>query len=310
MKKFKGRMLVIGDIMLDHYIYGKVNRISPEAPVPVVSVDNESDMLGGCGNVINNLNNLGISVGLITVVGDDENGDKVLNKLFSLNINTDSVFKSKNVSTNYKMRIVANSQHVVRADWDSDKLDEATYKKMISSYKYLISDYDGVLISDYSKGVCADSFLKEIIKEANKKNIPIFVDPKGDDWGKYSGATFITPNSKEVSEVVDHDIKTDDDFIKIGSQIIDKYSINNCLITRGPDGMTFVEKDNHIHIKSDAQEVYDVSGAGDTVISCLAAAIINDYNYEDAVKLSNLAAGIVVSHIGTSAIRIEELSKW
>ena len=310
MTNLKGNILVIGDIMLDHYIFGSVDRISPEAPVPVVSVKKEAEMLGGCGNVVQNLNNLGIKVGIISVIGQDKQGDKILEILNELNIDVDSIFRSKTIQTNYKMRVVASNQHVVRADWDSSTLNENSLKIIENDFLSQIKNYDGVLISDYAKGVCDQNFLNTVILEANKYKLPVFVDPKGSDWRKYSGANYITPNAKEGSEVIGINLKTNDDFVKAGKEIIKNFAIKNCLLTRGADGMTLVNRNNFFHIKSDAREVYDVSGAGDTVISCLAASIISGYSIEDAVKFSNFAAGIVVSHIGTSAIKIDEIKEY
>jgi len=293
--------------MLDHFIHGKVNRISPEAPVPIVEVHDEIDMLGGCGNVIINLYNLGVSVKVLSVIGDDKNGRTILNKLNDIKIKTGDISRSNHFLTNYKMRIIANNQHVVRADWNSSSLNQETEDFIYNSIDKLINNVDGVIVSDYLKGVCTEKIIKKIITSLNNNNKPIFVDPKGSNWDKYSGATFITPNIEEISSVIGGILQSDDDFLVAGRNILKKYQINNCLITRGANGMTFVNKDVSFHIPAKSKEVYDVSGAGDTVIATLATGIINGRSINEAVELSNLAASIVVSHLGTSAITLDEL---
>lgn len=304
---FSGKILLVGDLILDHFIYGNVNRISPEAPVPVVEVDKEIDMLGGCGNVFSNLYNLGIKVKMLTAIGSDKSGKIILDKLTNMNIQLDTIFISEKVSTNNKMRIIANNQHLVRVDRDNTILCQDIEDSICSKIEKVIKDVDCVIISDYQKGVCTDSIIQKTINLSKKLNKPTFVDPKGNNWEKYSGTTFITPNIKEIISIVNSSPEKNSDFILAGEEVIKKYNIENCLITRGADGMTFVNNNESFHVDAKAKEVYDVSGAGDTVIASLAAGIINGRSIKDAVKLSNLAAGIVVSHIGTSAITLNEL---
>jgi len=205
------------------------------------------------------------------------------------------------------MRIVANNQHIVRTDWDNSIIDKETELIMDKSISDLIRNVDGIIISDYNKGVCTKKILAKVISESNKLKKPVIVDPKGVSWQKYSGATFITPNIKEVSLLIKKSLKNDNDFILAGKEIINKYNIENCLITRGADGMTLITKDSNFHVKSNAQEVYDVSGAGDTVVACLAIAILKGNTKKESVEFANKAAGIVVSHVGTSAITAKEL---
>ena len=300
-------VLVLGDIMLDHFIYGTVERISPEAPVPVVNVSKESDILGGCGNIINNLFNIGVSINVISVLGGDAKGKKIINKLSKLGIDIDNLYESVNMTTTYKMRIIADRQHIVRADWEGSNLTERQEKEILSSLDNLLPRCDGIIISDYGKGLCTNNIVTTTIQKARESNIPIFIDPKGKDWHKYSGATFITPNTNEVSSINDHKLSNDNDFEDIGNHIIETYAIDHCLITRGSEGMTLVSRDDTFHVTSNAKEVFDVSGAGDTVISCLAAAILNGDSLRDAVNFSNKAAGIVVGHVGTAPISKEEL---
>jgi len=304
---FSGKILLIGDLILDHFIYGNVNRISPEAPVPVVEVDKEIDMLGGCGNVFSNLYNLGIKVKMLTAIGSDKSGKILLDKLTDMNIQLDTTFISEKVSTNNIMRIIANNQHLVRVDRDNTIICKDIEDSIYSKIEKDIKDVDCVIISDYQKGVCTDSIIQKTINISKRLNKPTFVDPKGNNWKKYSGATFITPNIKEIISIVNRLPEKTSDFILAGEEVIKKYNIENCLITRGADGMTFVNNNESFHVDAKAKEVYDVSGAGDTVIASLAAGIISGRSVKDAVKLSNLAASIVVSHIGTSAITLNEL---
>jgi len=303
----KLKILVVGDLMLDHYIYGKVTRISPEAPVPVVEMTSESDMLGGCGNVIQNLNNLAVPVSVLSAVGNDKNGHKILDKLSAMGIETGTVYSSDNTLTNYKMRIVANNQHVVRVDLDNCELNKDIEKEIFNSVLELTKEVNAIIISDYAKGVCTGNIIQKIIASIDCKNKPVFVDPKGLDWKKYSGATFITPNIKEISSVIGSIPQSDDEFVTAGRNVMSQYEIKNCLITRGSDGMTFVSKNKSFHVSAQAKEVYDVSGAGDTVIACLTAAIIKGKSIRESVEFTNKAAGIVVGHVGTSAITLNEL---
>jgi rfaE bifunctional protein kinase chain/domain len=293
--------------MLDKFIFGSVERISPEAPVPIVLCEKETDTLGGCGNVIRNLSNLDVKTSVISFVGKDFIGEVIKKKLIDLDVDIDGLLFFENVGTTHKMRIIANKQQVVRVDWDAKGLTIADYEKLEKLAVQKIKNIDGVIISDYNKGACSNNFTKSIINKAKKNNIPVFVDPKGKNWSKYAGATCITPNTKEVSDLGDYILKENHDYVLAGKTILKKYGVNQCLITRGKDGMSMISNDEHFHLSSNVKEVFDVSGAGDTVIACLATAIISGVSVIDAVKFANKAAGIVVGHIGTSAITKKEL---
>ena len=188
------------------------------------------------------------------------------------------------------------------------KIDKNTEQNIEDSISLLVELADGVIISDYNKGVCSSKITQKIISESNNLRKPVVVDPKGDNWEKYFGATYITPNTKEASMIVDYPLNSDADFHRAGLEISDKYNIDHCLITRGADGMSMVSKEETFHVKSKAQEVYDVSGAGDTVVACLSVAILEGKSKKECVKFANKAAGVVVSHLGTSAITLDELS--
>ena len=300
-------ILVIGDLMLDKFIFGNVNRISPEAPVPIVKLKKEEQMLGGCGNVIRNLNNLGVATKLISVVGRDLPGDLLIKKLMEKEIPVDNVLRLDKIRTTEKMRIVADRQQVVRVDSDMNQLAINSIDKLIANMPKCIKKINGIIISDYAKGVCSELFLKKVIKLSNDKNIPVFIDPKGSDWEKYKNADLITPNTGETEVVLGQKLESDEDFEMAGKKICSTFNIKACLITRGSDGMSFIRQKNIIHLKSEAKEIFDVSGAGDTVIAAMATGLLTGANYKKVLEFSNLAAGIVVGHVGTSAITIEEL---
>ena len=300
-------ILVIGDLMLDRFIFGSVERISPEAPVPIVKLEKEEQMLGGSGNVIRNLSNLGIQTLLCSVVGKDSAGDLLINQLIEKDIQISNVLRLNSVRTTEKMRIVADRQQIARVDWDMDEFKADFVDDLIKNISEHIENIDGIIISDYAKGVCAEVLLKKVIRISNNSNIPIFVDPKGVDWGKYAHANLITPNIKEAEIVLGKKLVNDQDFEKAGEKICSTYNIEACLITRGGDGMSFFCEDNTFHLRSNAKEIFDVSGAGDTVISAMAIGLAMDLTYKQAAEFSNQAAGIVVGHIGTSAMTIQEL---
>jgi len=300
-------ILVVGDLMLDRFIFGIVDRISPEAPVPIVKLKKEEQMLGGCGNVIRNLDNLGIKTLLCSIVGQDLAGDILLDQLKEKDIPISNILRLKNIRTTEKMRIVADRQQIARVDWDMDEFKTDFVDDLTKNISEHIENIDSVIISDYAKGVCSEALLKKIIKVSNDNNIPIFVDPKGLDWGKYEHTNLITPNIKEAETVLGKKLVKDQDFEKAGEKICSTFNIEACLITRGGDGMSFFCKSNSFHLKSNAKEIFDVSGAGDTVISAMAAGLVMNLTYKQAAEFSNHAAGIVVGHIGTSAITTREL---
>ena len=300
-------ILVIGDLMLDKFIFGNVNRISPEAPVPIVKLKKEEHMLGGCGNVIRNLNNLGVTTKLISVVGRDSPGDLLIKKLLEKEIPIDNVLRLDNIKTTEKMRIVADRQQVVRVDSDMNQLTIDSINNLITNMPKCIKKINGIIISDYAKGVCSELFLKKVIKLSNDKNIPVYIDPKGYDWEKYKNADLITPNTSETETVLGQNLESDKDFEMAGKKICSTFNIKACLITRGSDGMSLIHKKNIIHLKSEAKEIFDVSGAGDTVIAAMATGLLTGADYKKVLEFSNVAAGIVVGHVGTSAITIEEL---
>jgi rfaE bifunctional protein kinase chain/domain len=308
-KEVSPKILVIGDIMLDRFIFGNVLRISPEAPVPVVRSIEEKYSLGGCGNVLRNLINLGVKASIISFVGKDQAGGKIKHHLKKKGISTKHIIQSESNQTTEKMRIVAEGQQVVRVDWDTKNLTDQNLNKVLKQFFKKITSVDGVIISDYNKGICTELVIKDIISKAKELQISVFVDPKGKKWNKYYGASIITPNLKEAEEALGRVLITDEDVETAGKEICENLNLDGCLITRGPNGMSYIGQDVRFHVSSEAKEIYDVSGAGDTVIASFAAGTLVGFDSETVTRFANKAAGIVVGHIGTSAITISELKE-
>ena len=304
------KILVIGDIMLDRFIFGNVYRISPEAPVPIVRSMEEKYSLGGCGNVLRNLINLGVQASIVSFVGSDQAGGKIKEDIKLKGILARDIICSKSIRTTEKMRIVAEGQQLVRVDWDSSTLTDQHLNQIREQALHKIEDVDGVIVSDYNKGVCTELVVNDIIAKSKKLKIPIFIDPKGKNWSKYYGASVITPNLREAEEALGRDLKNDLDIEEAGIDICNNLSLNACLVTRGPNGMSYISKDLKFHVSSEAKEIYDVSGAGDTVIASFASGIVAGFDPEAVTQFANKAAGIVVGHIGTTAITISELKKY
>ena len=299
------KVLVIGDVMLDIYISGTANRLSPEAPVPVLQVHNEHCVLGGAANVANNLSGLGINCGVFGFKGEDQNSI-ILDNLFK-DKSIDNLTFTSSVSTITKTRIVAQKQQIVRLDrevnFNNPSKAKLAYEKIIKKFKngYLI-------ISDYGKGLCSQEFLSHVFLQSKLLNIKSFVDPKGNKWEKYKGAFLVKPNVKELSDILGFELENEDDaIVHYGRNIMEKYNIENLLITRSENGMTLLRQNDFMHFHSEAKEVYDVSGAGDTVIATLVLGLLEGKNIYDATKLANTAAGIVVGKFGTANINKKEL---
>jgi len=298
--------LVIGDIMLDHYIIGNVERLSPEAPVPIVNVNDNIYKIGGAGNVALNLSNLGINTFIVGEIGNDYSAE-VLKDLFKENgISTKNLIKKKG-STTTKTRIMGGQQQMVRLDYEelSTGPSEIELKKIL---KLISNRPSAIIISDYEKGFLSALALKKIIQAANKKNIPLLVDPKGKELEKYRGATAITPNKKEaylLANLTDKDEKFLDSSLK---KLIKKYNFNYIAMTQGELGIKHITTNKVEEFPTrTSEQVFDVSGAGDTVIATLTACIIGNLPLKDSFELANLAAGIVIRKIGTMAIERNEL---
>ncbi len=307
MSKFKDKkILVIGDVILDKYVFGDVSRVSPEAPIPLVDVSYENYVPGGAANAANNLSSLGAQSFLIGVIGDDQNANILLNKLTSRGIKTDLLIKDKTRRTILKERIVARSQQLLRVDYDTkDMINNDIEERAINNIKEIIFNIDSVIVSDYAKGFITKRLMEELIKLCKKNNKPIIIDPRPDNKLLYEGATLITPNYDEASKMAEIFGREEENINRVGNKLRKKLNVD-ILITRGPRGMTlFSDKVKHFPTK--AREVYDVSGAGDTVVATLSLALAAGANIEEAITLANYAAGMVVAKFGTATTTIVEI---
>ena len=300
--------LVIGDIMLDKYISGVAKRLSPEAPVPIINVNENVNKIGGAGNVALNLLSLGIKTILIGEIGSDNSGEVLKDLLRDNGITSKHLIKKRGLTTT-KTRIMSGQQQMVRLDYDelSTGPNQTELKKIL---KLISTGPSAIIISDYEKGFLTPTFLKQVIQSANKKNIPILIDPKGTDIEKYRGATAITPNKKEA--LILANLTNNDDQLLNASlkKIIKEYNFNFIAMTQGDLGIKHITKNKvEDYPSTTSKEVFDVSGAGDTVIATLAASMIANTSLEDAFRLANFSAGIVIRKIGTMPILRHELLK-
>jgi len=311
MKNKKPNILVIGDLMLDHYIWGSVNRISPEAPVQVVEVEKETMVLGGAGNVVNNLIALGADVMVISVVGDDENTIQLTQMLEDIDVRHYLVC-DENRKTTKKSRIIASQQQVVRYDHESQESISQESEALITvGVLNIITQFDVILVSDYGKGVITESLMGKINFCALGNDVKVLVDPKGDDYTKYIGSYLLTPNKKEAQIATNIEIN-DDESLKLA---LTKLHSIACLqipmITLSEEGIAILDENNTIIKKPTvAREVYDVTGAGDTVLASLGYCIANEKNIIESIEFANLAAGVVVGKIGSATATLEEIEEY
>ncbi len=303
------KVLVVGDLMVDEYLWGEVDRVSPEAPVQVVSVEREDYTLGGSGNVINNLAALGVSVSAAGVIGTDRHGGLLIDGLKALGVDTGGIIPEPERPTTRKTRIIAGNQHVLRIDRETTrKISEKTFKALNRFLKNTIPRVDLVLISDYGKGVITADLLQKVFAWSLKHKKITIADPKGLDYQKYAGAWLLTPNKKEAALAAGIDITDESSLHRAGRRIIETARARNLLITCGKEGMVLFEhKKEPFTIAAQARQVYDVSGAGDTVLAVLGAAIASGAPFQAAAALANTAAGIVVGKVGTATVSRQEL---
>ncbi len=305
----KARVLVIGDLMLDRYWWGDVTRISPEAPVPVVKLNRSSLALGGAANVALNISGLGAEAVLIGCNGTDTESEQFGAILTENGINSESIVRLADRPTTSKTRVIAHSQQVARIDQEStDLLSEKAEDTILARVHDLLESIDAVVLSDYAKGVLTDRILANVISRCKELEKPVLVDPKGRSFSKYAGCTIITPNRREAAEACGLDEDSIDMVKKAGTSLLKDLGIRAVLVTEGEQGMTLFRNDvADFHIPTAARAVYDVTGAGDTVIATLASAVAAGCDLETSARLANLGAGIVVEQIGTSAISATEL---
>jgi D-glycero-beta-D-manno-heptose-7-phosphate kinase len=301
------KILVLGDFMLDQYIWGRVDRISPEAPVPIVDSQSETLSLGGAGNVVYNLRQMGAQPVPLGVTGKDWAGERVHQLLEEMQVSSDHILRSDRPTT-LKTRIIAHQQQMVRVDReDRNLISDETQSELSRRFLSALSSVNGVIISDYSKGTVAPNLLAKILPEAKRQKALVCLDPKVRYFDAYSPVTVITPNQSEAGSLLGYPILTDADLEEAGRRILKRIDCQALLITRGEKGMALFSGGNLTHVPTRAREVYDVTGAGDTVISILCLALAAGAEMLDAVQLANAAAGIVVGKLGTAAATPTEL---
>ena len=304
------KLLVIGDLMIDHYLWGSCERISPEAPVQVVNIDNESAVLGGAGNVINNLNALGAQVDVISVIGGCEISDELKMLLGDIDVDTQYLITQTDRITSKKSRIIAAQQQVVRYDREStDEISSESQKEILAIFERIISNYDGVLLSDYGKGVLTKELTSSLIAIANENNKKVLVDPKGLDYSKYKGAYLLTPNKKEASEATGVNIDSGAGLACSIKKLKEECDLDVSLITLSEQGVAIYDDKLRTH-PTVAREVFDVTGAGDTVLASLGFALACDIDIDNAVEFANLAAGVVVGKIGSATASLNEIIEY
>jgi len=308
--KLQPKILVVGDLMIDKYLWGECNRVSPEAPVQIINVKKETKVLGGAGNVANNLVSLGSKVDVISVIGGCEISNE-LRKLFKeINLSTDYLIEQKDRVTSKKTRIISAQQQVIRYDIESDEdINKGSEKKLIEFFKSIVNKFELVVLSDYGKGVLTNSVVQEIIRIANSIGIKVIVDPKGSDYSKYTSAYLLTPNKKEASEATGINISDENSLKEALRRLKESCKLNTSLITLSEEGIAIFDDQFRSH-PTVAKEVFDVTGAGDTVIAALGYALATKQDIDSAVVLANLAAGVVVGKIGSATASFEEIISY
>ncbi|PHR59459.1 MAG: bifunctional heptose 7-phosphate kinase/heptose 1-phosphate adenyltransferase [Arcobacter sp.] len=306
----KPNILVVGDLMIDHYLWGSTDRISPEAPVQVVNIAKETTVLGGAGNVVNNLHALGASVSVASVIGQDEIGKELLMMLKSRGVKTEGLISQGGRQTSKKSRIIASNQQILRYDKESkEDITDSSVESIIKAIKKDLFLYDMIILSDYGKGVLTTKLCQEIIKLASSMNKKVLVDPKGTDYSKYKGAHFLTPNKKEACEATGIDIVDDETLLQAGEWLRKECSLELSMITLSEDGIAIFSDEMH-KVPTVAREVFDVTGAGDTVIASLAFALSSGKDVVTAAQFANAAAAVVVGKIGSATATMDEIEEY
>ena len=300
---------VVGDLMLDDYIYGTVERISPEAPVPVVNVKEEKFVLGGAANVVNNLASLGAKTICFGVIGNDANGERLLGAFADKKIDVSGLIRDKERTTIVKRRIIGSNQQLLRIDWE-DITPISTFLEyaLLRNIESKIDELDAVILSDYDKGVLTPMVAKEIVRMCRDRGKIVTVDPKPKNALNYYGATSMTPNRKEAKECLGMERATNME--EVGKELKEKLKLDNLLLTRSEEGMSLFIEDKVVNIPTFAKEVYDVTGAGDTVISVFTLAAASGVSWHEAAKIANTAAGVVVGKMGTSTVTKDEILEF
>jgi D-beta-D-heptose 7-phosphate kinase/D-beta-D-heptose 1-phosphate adenosyltransferase len=311
-QRFAGRrLLVLGDLMLDHYLWGRTDRISPEAPVPVVEIQRESSSLGGAGNVAANLAALGAEPVLVGVVGDDPRAQGLFDAFAQRGVGTRAIVRDRTRPTTIKTRIIAHSQQVVRADWESraDLAGDAL-AALLAALTAELPRCEALIVSDYGKGVVTPATLEHALGLARRQGIPIAVDPKESHIDHYRGVSVVTPNQHEAGWVMGQRVTDEDSLRTVGWGLQQRLDLECALVTRGAEGMSLFERGGrYTHLPTAAREVFDVTGAGDTVVGVVALALASGSGYPEACCLANHAAGIVIREVGTATCSPAQLER-
>ena len=301
-------IVVVGDVMLDQYFWGEVSRVSPEAPVPVVDIFDESYHLGGAANVAQNLISLGIKPVLCGLLGNDNRGKRFIEICDKMNINSCGLYKDENRITTVKSRVIGNNQQIVRMDREVKNPIDTVGENFIYEKIINLETVDGIIFEDYDKGTISPNLIQKIISWAKTKNIPVFVDPKFNNFKNYQGATLFKPNKKETEIGLEMKLDSKEQIFSAGRKLLEEHNLENVLITLGADGMILFEKDGTVSsVPTIARKVADVSGAGDTAIATLTAMFVLGATLEEAAIIANFAAGIVCEKPGIVAIEKNEL---
>jgi len=304
------KILVIGDLIIDHYLWGSCERISPEGPVQIIDVASESAVLGGAGNVVNNLHSLGALVDIISVVGECEASKELKELLSTINVNTQYLITQKDRVTSKKSRVIAAQQQVVRFDREStSEINNNSQTAILDVFKKIVSNYDVILLSDYGKGVLTFDLTQSLITIANENDKKLLVDPKGLDYSKYNSAYLLTPNKKEASEATNIIIKDSASLTSALVKLKEQCNLACSLITLSEQGIAIFDNELRSH-PTVAREIFDVTGAGDTVLAALGFALSSNNNIDEVVKFANLASGVVIGKIGSATASLNEIIEY
>lgn len=302
------RILVFGDFMVDKYIMGSVNRISPEAPVPVINVKEEQIKLGGAGNVVNNLISLGANVRVLGCCGDDYDGRFIKNYFSNQQVDVNYFKLYSELKTITKTRIVSKKHQFARLDEEYKRdLPNEYYEYIKRNISSILENIDAIIISDYAKGAVNEDFAQLLISQSKKRNIPVIIDPKGSNYSKYRGATLCTPNMKELCDVIGRSIETEEEILKYSNSLIKNINLEYLIVTRSENGISLIHNSKKYDFPAKAKDVIDVSGAGDTVVAAIALLITIGFSMDEVCKLANVAASVVVSKFGTATLSLDEM---
>lgn len=306
----EARVLVVGDVMLDRYVYGTVERISPEAPIPVLRIERDEAMLGGAGNVLRNLGALGARATLVAVVGDDPPGAEIAALIDAEPRARATLLTVPGRRTTVKTRHVAGGQQLFRTDLESvEPLDGELAERLLASVESALDEHDAVVLSDYAKGVLSEAALEPVIARVRERGKPLVADPKSRDFGRYRGVSLLTPNRAELAAATGLSCVSDDEVAAAARRVIERHGVDAVLVTLSERGMSLISNDGAaLRLEAEAREVFDVTGAGDSVVAALAAALAAGFPLAAAVRLANLAGGLAVAKLGTAVVHRDELA--